>query len=177
MSVDNHEVAVPGESGHELEQEDMRIDQPRVPSPMDNHEVPAPGEPAMSTAIEPATAHAAVNKSVANAWATVWTEWRAQREGVTLTSDEEDANSSCKIFDEEQPGLIMPEDDEDEDSDDEHDYQSVDDQVEVEWEKEWAEMGVLYVVIFQVRVLRLTIINGSERTYRGRPHLSSCVYI
>jgi hypothetical protein len=61
---------------------------------------------------------------------------------VTVSSDEELADSSGEISDEELPGLITPEDDEDEDLDNEHDYQSVDDQVEVEWEKEWAEMGV-----------------------------------
>jgi hypothetical protein len=157
----SRDVKVPA-SGHE--QEDMSMDDEifnrlRVPSPMDFasedvatgilqedvHEAPARRESPTIATIEPATA--ALSNSVANARAAVWTDWRAQREGVTVSSDEELADSSGELSEEELPGLITPEDDEDEDLDNEHDYQSVDDQVEVEWEKEWAEMGVLYFYV------------------------------
>jgi hypothetical protein len=92
----------------------------------------------------------AVNTSVKNARAAVWTDWRARRDKATISDDEDidlddgSAHNSNheNSDDEEVDGLIMPEDDED--SDNEYDSQSVDDQIEAEWEREWAEMGALY---------------------------------
>jgi hypothetical protein len=99
----------------------------RGPSPMDH--------PLDYPTIGPATA--AVN----NARAAVLTEWRAHRERASVSDDEEDEttrDSGHEDSDEDLPGLIMPEDDEDSDN------ESVDDRIEAEWEKEWAELGVFY---------------------------------
>ena len=91
--------------------------------------------------LEPATAN--FNTSLNNARATVWTEWRPQREKRTDSDDEQEDNSqksSHEDLDDELVGMVMPEDD----KDSENDSHSVDDLIEAEWEKEWAEMGVLY---------------------------------
>ena len=94
------------------------------------------------------TGIAAVNSSVKNARAAVWTEWQARQENATVSDNEEDENTQDdghEIFysdDDELDGLVMPEYDED----NEYDSQSVDDQIEAEWEKEWAELGMLYLL-------------------------------
>ena len=109
-------------------------------SPFDNSfgpDVTVPEETIIADGVEPAAATIHVNRSVGRAKAAVWTEWRARRENATISDDDED--------DEEYdlPGLVIPEDDEDSQPDEEcqPDYQSVDDQIEAEWENEWAEMG------------------------------------
>jgi hypothetical protein len=83
--------------------------------------------------------------AVNNARAAVWTEWRAHRERASVTDDEEDEttrdrDSGHEDSDEDLPGLVMPEDDEDSDN------ESVDDRIEAEWEKEWTELGVFYFI-------------------------------
>ena len=115
-------------------------------SPFDNSfgpNVTVPEETIIADGVEPATATIHVNRSVGRAKAAVWTEWRARRENATVSDDDEDDE------DNDLPGLVIPEDDEDSDSDEDSepdeecqpDYQSVDDQIEAEWENEWAEMG------------------------------------
>ena len=135
----------------------------RVPSPMEttldgdycdyaaiSQELPAAFEHDNETfpvaTVEPATS--SFDTSVDNARAAVWTEWRPQRENRTVSDDEQEDNTQdsghdSADSDDELVGLVMPEDDEDS-HDSEHDSQSVNDRIEAEWEKEWAEMGVLY---------------------------------
>ena len=131
----------------------------RVPSPMsvfsdDVPILPEFPEPEDDMTIannnEPVTT-AAVNTSVEKARAAVWSEWRAQREIEGVSDDEEDNNGNPEDIpheysDDEQVGLGDAEDEGD--SDDE--CNSVDDQIEAEWEKQWAEMGALnfYVDVF-----------------------------
>ena len=137
-----------------------------VPSPMsvfsDNEpilpEFPEPEDNIMMTTAnnnEPVTT-ATVNTSVEKARAAVWSEWRAQRENEDVSDDEEDNNinpedSSHKNSDDEQVGLVDAEDD----GDSEDECNSVDDQIEAEWEKQWAEMGALnfYVDVFSTLIL------------------------
>jgi hypothetical protein len=138
-------------SGHR--QDDIGMDEniDRVPSPMDfslddaailqdaELGVAVPDEIVMTASTESATP--ALNSSVDNARATVWSEWRPQREKVS--EDEEDENSADsghENSDDELVGLVMPEDDDDS----EPDSQSVEDRIEAEWEKEWTEMGVFH---------------------------------
>ena len=116
---------------------DMEQDFSGVLSPMDIilDDDPVPPTPVLG----PPTAVLQDNISVSKAKAAVWTDWRAQRENVAI-SDDEDGGL---------PGLAMPENDEGSDPDEdgevdedsEPDSQSVDDDIEAEWEKEWAEMG------------------------------------
>ena len=134
-------------------QEDIGMDENSnwVPSPMDiasywdtailqdvEPEVPVmvPEETMMTQTAT--TGIAAINSSVKNARAAVWTEWQAQQENATVLDDEEDENTQDDSHensdDDELDGLVMPEDDED----NEYDSQSVDDWIEAEWEKKWA---------------------------------------
>ena len=121
------------------EEDDINMEQDffRVSSPMDIilDDDPVPPTPVL----RPPTVVLQDNISVSKAKAAVWTDWRAQRENVAI-SDDEDGGL---------PRLAMTEDDEDSDPDEdrevdedsEPDSQSVDDDIEAEWEKEWAEMG------------------------------------
>ena len=110
---------------------------PEVPEPEDSMTIAYDNELATTTA---------VNTSVEKARAAVWSEWRAQRENGNGLDDEEDNNpedSSHEKSDEEEVGLVDPEDD----ADSVDECNSVDDQIEAEWEKEWAEMGALYFYV------------------------------
>ena len=83
-----------------------------------------------------------VNTSVDDAKDVVWTEWRSKRENAAVSDDEDyesKRDSTHEDSDDDLEGLVEPEDDEDSEAD----SQSVDDRIEAEWEKEWAEMGVL----------------------------------
>jgi len=83
---------------------------------------------------EPAVAFpTAVNGSIVNARAAVWAEWRTGRGAVSddeIEEEEHDSGNECS--EDELLGL----------EDDEVDTQSVDDRIEAEWEKEWADIGV-----------------------------------
>ena len=140
---------------------DMLDSEHQPASPFDNcfdAEAMVSEETIIAACDEPATVQ--VNISVGKAKAAVWTEWRARRENATVSDDEDD----------DLPGLVTPEDDEDDDPDEdseldgdsEPDYQSVDDHIEAEWEKEWAEMGESTLTSF--RVLSLSyFINMAEK--------------
>ena len=133
-------------------QEDIGMDENsnRVPSPISdsNAAILQDLEPEVPVMVPEETmmTQTAINPSVKNARAAVWTEWQAQRENATVLNDEEDENTQDdghkNSDDDELDGLVMPEDDED----NEYDSQSVDDWIEAEWEKEWAELGVLYLL-------------------------------
>ena len=95
-------------------------------SPFTNLFIPdsmVPDGTVITASVKPATAAIQVNRSVGKAKAALWTEWRAQRENVTVSDEEED---------DELPGILFPEDDEDSDHDEdsEPDYQAVDDDIE-----------------------------------------------
>ena len=146
----SHQVNTSGLRQHEFVDIDMsasehHLGQSPPASPFTNPFISdsmVPGGTVITASVKPATAANQVNRSVGKAKAALWTEWRAQREKVTVSDEEED---------DELPGLVFPEDDEDSeddednelDEDSEPDYQAVDDDIEAEWEKEWAEMGEL----------------------------------
>jgi hypothetical protein len=118
------------------EQEDASMDESsyRAPSPMDI------ALDDTGTLLDVERESAELDDAVVNAKAAVLAEWRTER---AVVSDDEDASevqdSSHESSEDELPGLV--EDDEVEE-DEEEDSQSVDDRVEAEWEKEWAEMGM-----------------------------------
>lgn len=89
--------------------------------------------------IFPAAVNGSESQAVINARAAVLAEWRIDSGAVSESDDEsgkeKDYESSHSESEEELPGL------EDDGSESEDDTQSVDDQIEAEWEKEWAEMG------------------------------------
>lgn len=123
----------------------------RLPSPMDVSSDDTPILPDVEPDVQPdvlvteETATAVPNGSVDNARAFVWTKWRAQRRKATVSDEEdnedltfhEDSDSEDELV-----GPVLPEDDEDSVDD----SQSVDDRIEAEWEKEWAEMGLFYIL-------------------------------
>jgi hypothetical protein len=121
------------------EQEDVSMSEGsyRAPSPMDiplDDTGSLPDVERKSAELEDAVVHAK---------AAVWAEWRTER---AVVSDDDDASEvQDESSEDELPGLV----EDDEVEDDEEDSQSVDDRVEAEWEKEWAEMGVsLHFIYF-----------------------------
>jgi hypothetical protein len=98
-------------------------------------DTPVAEDTVMTASIEPATAVIQDNRSVSNARAAVWTEWRARREKVTLSDDEENENTPHGSPENSEDDLLS------DDEDSELDCHSVDDEIEAEWEKERAEMG------------------------------------
>lgn len=115
----------------------------RAPSPMDTRcDDSELYEPAI---LFPAAVNDSESQAVANARAAVLAEWRMDRGAVSDSDDdsgeEKDYESSHLESEEELPGL---EDGESADSESEDDTQSVDNRIEAEWEKEWAEMGTSF---------------------------------
>ena len=92
---------------------------------------------------------AELEDTVANAKAALLAEWQTNR---AVISDDEDAeevqDSGHESSEEELPGLIDDDEDSDEEEEEEEDSRSVDDRVEAEWEKEWAEIGVSLQIHF-----------------------------
>ena len=87
---------------------------------------------------------AELEDAVANAKVALLAEWQTNRAVILDDEDvDEVQDSSHESSEEELPGLIDDDEDSDEEEEEEdEDSRSVDDRVEAEWEKEWAEMGV-----------------------------------
>ena len=99
---------------------------------------PGPKLQVNEPAIFPAAGNA--SDSVVNARVAVWAVWRTDRGADSdeskskLEEEEYDHSADSESLEDEFPGL----------EDDEDDTQSVDDRIEAEWEKEWAEIGALF---------------------------------
>jgi hypothetical protein len=140
------------EHRHRQDRHDISLDEEPgglgLPTPMDflsdddailqdlEPDIVVPEETVATGSIQPAAP--AVNPSVINAQAAALSNWRKQRK-APVSDDEDDENSqhSGVQLEDSDDKRQMPEDDEDS----EDDSNSVDDRIEAEWEKEWAEMG------------------------------------